>query len=298
MTRCVNGMDGPDPHVAIIGCLTVDSVVTASGELPPGTCGGNSLYAAVGAYEHDGTRTRRIPDRTIGGIPEALRASFVDDTHDDARYLSATPTVEEIPAPWLASIRAVHLPPLLISSHRELIGALRVAMPGRLITVDSPWYDRRHATSTAHVDILSQIDAVLPSEEDLALFLPGVPLVAAARRLVEYGARAAVVKVGAAGSVVVDGSGEMTHVPAYPAHAVDPTGAGDSFCGGFLVGLRETGDLTRAALYGTVAASFVVEALAAIPVFEVQRAEADARLAVIEPLVRRDITDDPRGTRR
>ena len=40
---------------------------------------------------------------------------------------------------------------------------------------------------------------------------------------------------------------------------VDPTGAGDSFCGGFLVGYSKTGNLLTAAKYGTVSSSFIIE---------------------------------------
>jgi ribokinase len=100
--------------------------------------------------------------------------------------------------------------------------------------------------------------------------------------LLDHGARAVVVKIGAYGSLVVGPGREVTHVPAYPAAVVDPTGAGDSFCGGFLVGLQETGDLVQAALYGTVAASFVVEAEHAIPVLGITREQAAARLAMVQ----------------
>ena len=44
-----------------------------------------------------------------------------------------------------------------------------------------------------------------------------------------------------------------------PNKVVDTTGAGDAFCGGFQVGLFETGDPVQAALYGAVSASFVIE---------------------------------------
>lgn len=330
------------PQYAVIGCLTLDSVVTATRELIPRTCGGNALYASVGvhvwdrsvglvtragndlpaaclaaieacvdgagiqrlaaahplhvafAYEPDGSRTRRIPSEILATIPVEWRPYFYDDTHDDGIYLAATPTVDEIPADWLRDVGAVHLPALLVQSHRQLLGGLRAALPGRLVTVDSPWYDRHEPTSRADADLLQMIDVVLPSEEDLARFDPGVSVIASARGLVELGARAVVVKLGAHGSLVVDDDGDVTHVPAYPASAVDPTGAGDSFCGGFLVGLQETGYLVRAALYGTIAASFVVEERSAIPVFRVDRRQAEARIAAIEHLVRRHVSDDPR----
>ena len=332
------------PAYAIVGCLTIDSVVSANGDLIHRTCGGNSLWAAVGAhiwdqrvgivaragvdypseclgeiaksvdlsglrrlpglhpvhvafaYRPDGSRSRRIPNDVFATIPESLRLDFIDDTEDDVRYLSGTPTPDDIPSAWLSDVEAAHLPALLVQSHRELITALRRGRPSRLITVDSPWYERRNTTSDADVDILREIDAVLPSEDDLMLFRPDMPLVEAARELIAYGAPAVVVKLASAGSIVLDTSGEITHVPAYPARTLDPTGAGDSFCGGFLVGLRETRDLVQATLYGTVAASFVVEDRHAIPVFAVPRSAAEERLKVISERVRRGVTGDPRRT--
>ena len=283
----------------MVGCLTTDSVVTATGELIRKSCGGNALYGAVGvhvwdpecrhrrpyrerlptgclgeigaevnlgglrripephpihvafAYRRDGSRVRRIPDDVLASIPADIRSDFVDTTGDDVTYFSGTPTPADIPPAWLADVPAVHLPALLVQSHAELVDALRTSRPDRLITVDTPWLDRRDGTSSIHPEILEQASVVLPSEDDLAKLMPGVPLLDAARSLIEDGAHAVVVKLGAGGSIVVDGHGVITHVPAYPAQTVDPTGAGDSFCGGFLVGLHETGDLIQAAIYGT-----------------------------------------------
>ena len=250
------------------------------------------------SYRPDGSRSRQIPDHLLSAMPEDLRADFIDDTHDDARYLTATPSPDDIPEDWLNEVDATHLPALLIQSHRELIGALRRARPNRLITVDSPWYDRRDSASDANVDLLRLTDAVLPSEDDLTLFRPHTPLIEAATELIAYGAPAVVVKLAGAGSIVLDASGEVSHVPAYPARMIDPTGAGDSFCGGFLVGLHETRDVVQAALYGTVAASFVVEERRAIPLFTVPRSAAEERLEAITSRIRRGITSDPRRTQR
>ena len=48
-------------------------------------------------------------------------------------------------------------------------------------------------------------------------------------------------------------------VPAYPGRVVDPTGGGDAFCGGFIVGYAESYDPVRAALHGNVSASIALE---------------------------------------
>ncbi|MCC8166228.1 MAG: PfkB family carbohydrate kinase, partial [Planctomycetes bacterium] len=68
--------------------------------------------------------------------------------------------------------------------------------------------------------------------------------------------------------------GPTDRTPSTPAAPTPPTGAGDSFCGGFLVGLRETGDAVEAALYGTVSSSFVVEGFGAEHTYAVTRALA------------------------
>jgi len=73
-----------------------------------------------------------------------------------------------------------------------------------------------------------------------------------------------VLKLGAQGQYVYEpASGRKWHVPACPARLVDVTGAGDSYCGGFLVGLDQTGDPLEAALRGCVTASLVVEGVGA-----------------------------------
>ena len=53
-------------------------------------------------------------------------------------------------------------------------------------------------------------------------------------------------------------------VPAYSARMTDPTGAGDSFCGGFLAGYKKTYDPLQAALYGNVSASLKIEGSGAL----------------------------------
>lgn len=314
------------PRYAVVGSLTIDSVVTASGDLIARTCGGNSLYGSIGvhiwdasvglvtragrdypegclaeigsavdmrgvrrlgrdhpvrvafAYAPDGSRQRQLSSDAMASVPADLRPYFVDNTHERDTYYAGSPSPDDIPRDWLDGTLAVHLPTLLIQSHVALVDALRDALPGRLITVDSPWQDPIGGATLDHLDLLERIDVAMPSEAELRHLLPDLPIIDAALWLIDHGSRAVVVKIGEQGSIVVDGSRIATHVPAYPADAVDPTGAGDSFCGGFLVGLLETGDLTQAALYGTVAASFVVESRHAIPVLAVSRGAAEARL--------------------
>jgi ribokinase len=88
-----------------------------------------------------------------------------------------------------------------------------------------------------------------------------------------------VVKRGAEGARVA-ADGVVVDVPAVSPACVDPTGAGDAFCGGFLTGLIETGDPVEAALRGAVSASFAVEGAGAeLLLAPVDEREVMSRLA-------------------
>lgn len=84
-------------------------------------------------------------------------------------------------------------------------------------------------------------------------------------RLVDYGARVAVLRMADSGSLIADTDGSLISVPACPPQKiVDVTGAGNAFCGGFVVGLFKTEDLEMAGWYGGVSASFALEQFGAL----------------------------------
>jgi ribokinase len=138
--------------------------------------------------------------------------------------------------------------------------------------------------------IVGGLDAFLPSEMETRSYFPGPlsDLWEAAEAFGAMGARCVVLKLGARGQYVYDTAGRQRwHVPAYPVDVVDVTGAGDSYCGGFLAGLGQTDDPLEAALRGSVSASFVVEGLGALYALERGLEEAGARLEAVRGAVRR-----------
>ncbi|HHW87659.1 MAG TPA: hypothetical protein GX400_15815 [Chloroflexi bacterium] len=97
---------------------------------------------------------------------------------------------------------------------------------------------------------LVEAETLVGSGEPLALI----------RRLTDAGATIVAMRMGADGSLVHHAAtGETHHIPAVKTAVVDPVGAGNAYCGALLVGWLETGDLRRAGMYGSVAASFLVE---------------------------------------
>jgi sugar/nucleoside kinase (ribokinase family) len=79
-------------------------------------------------------------------------------------------------------------------------------------------------------------------------------------RLIAAGGKVICLRLGEKGSLVADvKTGKAFHIPAIPVPVVDAVGAGNAFCGGFLVGWCETHELKIAGMYGAVAASFMIE---------------------------------------
>jgi len=125
------------------------------------------------------------------------------------------------------------------------------------------WIDSKRP---ALKELLSRVDILFLNDEE-AKSLSGEPNnVKAAMRLREWGPSAVVIKKGEHGSMLM--AGERVYAfPAYPlAEIKDPTGAGDSFAGGFMGWLASRGAgapgvqaLKRAMLYGSVLASYNVQ---------------------------------------
>lgn len=98
-----------------------------------------------------------------------------------------------------------------------------------------------------------------------------------ARALVAAGAKVAIYKMGEKGAVTITPEGEIT-TGIYPTQALKPTGAGDSFMGGFVSGLAAGLPLGDAVLQGSAAAAMVVARVGCAPAMPT-RAELDDFLA-------------------
>ncbi len=134
------------------------------------------------------------------------------------------------------------------------------------------------------VHLLSKVDGIVLNDSEAA-HLTGVRnAVSAGRRILGYGPKFAVVKKGEHGAVLIHRDG-VAVVPAFPAEedmVVDPTGAGDTFAGGFMAHLARTGrtdfeTLQTALSWGTVMASFTIGAFSLDGVKRASAADLEAR---------------------
>ena len=127
-----------------------------------------------------------------------------------------------------------------------------------------------------HVDILMINDA---ETRELA----GEPIIVkAARKIMEMGPKMLIVKRGEYGALMFSKEG-IFYAPSYPLEEVlDPTGAGDTFAGGFMGyvashDINNVNDYKRAVIYGSVLASFTVEDFSVNRLAKLKKDEIDVR---------------------
>jgi sugar/nucleoside kinase (ribokinase family) len=101
-----------------------------------------------------------------------------------------------------------------------------------------------------------------------------------------YGCEFVVIKRGESGQYLYDSTSKTRwEISAYPSRLVDPSGAGDAFCGGFLYGYRQTYDPLQAVLHGSISASMVIEGSGPFYALDAVSGLAQARLEALREAV-------------
>jgi sugar/nucleoside kinase (ribokinase family) len=143
------------------------------------------------------------------------------------------------------------------------------------------------------LEVIAAVDLVTLNDSEARLLAGEQNLVKAARKIMGWGPKYVIIKKGEHGAMLFSAAG-VAVVPAFPLESVlDPTGAGDTFAGGFMGALAESGSteplaLRRAMAYGSVVASFGVEAFSLDRLQKLTRAEIDGRLLAFRELIRLD----------
>ena len=123
------------------------------------------------------------------------------------------------------------------------------------------WIDGKRG---ALLEALREVDVLLINDAEARMLAREPNLIKAARSIIGMGPGVVVIKRGEYGSLMVS-DGEFFFTPAYPLENVfDPTGAGDTFAGGFMGylaqrGLTDRASVRKAVVFGAVMASFAVE---------------------------------------
>jgi sugar/nucleoside kinase (ribokinase family) len=272
--------------ITVVGSIAFDAVETPFGERER-MLGGAATHFALAASLLDGVRIVGPVGDDFGDEEMAVlrtRGSSVDDVERVAggrtffwkgKYgwdlntrdtLDTQLNVFEHFAPKLSDasrasdvLFLANIQPGLQLEVREQCAA------ARFVALDSMnlWID---IARDQLMEIIARVDCLVLNDEELRQLTAKPNLISAAHQVLEWGPRMVVAKQGEYGSALITAD-DFFALPAYPLHrVVDPTGAGDTFAGGFVgfiakhidrVGERRV--LRNAMAYGTALASFNVE---------------------------------------
>jgi len=192
----------------------------------------------AGKYRNDlNTRDTLITDLNVLADFDPI----IPDSYQDCDYLmlgNLTPTVQQ------TVINRLHKRPKLI------------VMDTMNFWMDVAWDEL--------MKTLQMVDVLSVNDEEARLLTKEYSLVKAAQKIQTMGPKYVIIKKGEHGALLF-GEGKMFFAPALPLEAVfDPTGAGDTFAGGFIGYLAKTDDISfenmkKAIVYGSAMASFCVE---------------------------------------
>lgn len=191
-------------------------------------------------------------------IPATYDLSFQPD------FILLGPILGEISIELVRNLRSAYQGPILLDPQ----GLLRLTRDGKVL----------HELTSAFVEIAA-LSTIIKANELETLVATGIHArqdpEAAVKALYKFGGQIAVVTLAEAGSIIYDGK-DIYMIPPYTTHAIDPTGAGDTYAAGFMVRYLETPEnLTEVGCFASSVASVMVENSG--PEFELTRAEIDFR---------------------
>jgi sugar/nucleoside kinase (ribokinase family) len=147
--------------------------------------------------------------------------------------------------------------------------------------------------------LLREVDGVFLNDGEARMLTQEVNLVRAGWKVLDLGPKFVIIKKGEHGAMFLSATETFT-LPAFPlAEVVDPTGAGDSFAGGFMGYLAATQTTDHAAFktamaYGTVVASLNVEDFSLRRFQRTERSEIDRRLETYRSMLSFSLPSPPR----
>lgn len=290
----------------MVGELTVDDVIIEDDGVDWKQAGGGALYSAVGAIvwsdhvslnsvignDYPAALLSRLVSAGIGveavlRSPQAMSIGLWlmyerDGTRRQFEKKRGS-TFAELdmlrPSPLAAGSRpaAAHIAPQ--SSQGQALALEHLSGRDMIRTLDvliEPGIDQKPYLSG---EVFHDLDAFLPSEQEAVDIWGHANIQALGSWLKGRGSEATlVIKRGSEGVDVLSET-SVVRVPSVVDPLVDPTGAGDAFCGGYLAGLVSTGDPVEAAICGAVSASFVCQtrgALAAAAAIDADTAQSRA----------------------
>jgi sugar/nucleoside kinase (ribokinase family) len=298
--------------ITVVGSIAFDSVKTPFGErerMLGGTAVHFSLASSFFADVHvvgpvgedwgenemrtlarPGVHTRDV-ERVSGGKTFFWRGHYdydLNTAHTDDTQLGVFAEFE----PKLSEQSRACDVLFLANIQPELqLGVRRQCDRARFVALDSMnlWID---TARDALVRVIETVDCVLLNDAELRMLTGKPNVVQAAREVISWGPRAVVAKQGEYGAALFTPE-RFFSLPSFPLETVlDPTGAGDTFAGGFIGTIAAHGgeiddEILRSAMaHGTTLASFNVEEFGTERVSRLQHSEIEARVHELHEITR------------
>ena len=164
---------------------------------------------------------------------------------------------EDLPPSYLGA-KGYHIQWGSLEELPDLFGKLRAASPDCTLVMEMA-YPKRDDSQTLWQQIMPQLSLFSPDREEAEAITGSTDTLQNCRTFLDWGVPLVAMRMGAQGSILMEKTGRCWRLPAVPTDIVDVTGAGNSYCGGFTVGLGEGLDPVEAALRAVVSASFAIE---------------------------------------
>jgi sugar/nucleoside kinase (ribokinase family) len=304
--------------ILVVGSVAFDSIETPSGRVENCLGGAATHFALAASYftdvrviavvgqdfteEHEAVFTRRGIDTR--GLERADGLSFhwsgsyvknLNEAHTLETDLNVFQNFDpKIPESYKDSdfLFLANIDPVLQARVRQQMPNVR-----RVCGDTMNYWISAHAANLAKV--LRELDVLLINDGEVRMLAEDQNLVLAARKVLDMGPKTLIVKHGEYGATAFFGSGSFSpgfralhpfRAPALPlAEVVDPTGAGDSFAGGFYGYLASQQELTptvfrTAMFYGGVMGSFAVERFGTERLQNITQEEIDERFRLFKEI--------------
>jgi sugar/nucleoside kinase (ribokinase family) len=293
------------PEYISFSNIIIDDIVLWDGQTFMGTLGGSGLHALTGmrvwsdrlgcvaAVGPDfspaqraqlaalGVDLRGVLERAGCRTPRAWQIFEPDERRieifrsDLAEFYEHRPQFEDMP-PDYRQARGVHIQwGRSFAELYRLMDQFRQANPA-VCLVWEPALEYLSGGPDEFQALFRRLDLVSPDLEQAQSLTHQAQPEAMGRALLEWGTPHIAIRMGARGSLVCTAGGEGWRIPAVPTRIVDVTGAGNAYCGGFLVGLGQGLDPLEAGLRAAVSASFALEQFG-VPTFADSLPEETAR---------------------
>jgi sugar/nucleoside kinase (ribokinase family) len=273
----------PTPDYLAIGSVIIDDIVYPDGRTSMGVLGGGGTHAAYG-IAFSGEKPGLVG--LVGeDLPSDIRARLEADFDTSGLVWTHHPQVRgwqifewngvrnEIfrveviepfmygPAPDNPAVAFESATGFTLLRGPQHVASWRARFPEAVLLWEPVRVFMLSADHEAFRTGIRHADIVSPNLHEAGAMYGIENEVEIIRRLLADGVKAAALRMGEFGSLVGRAGDDFAHyIPAVEvAEVVDQTGAGNTYCGGFLVGFCREGDIIEAGCYGAAAAAFTLE---------------------------------------